>query len=147
MRVAFTITAGLALAALTGCPAAHKEPVYPVKGQLYYREKPAGGAVVWLYPADAPEINKLNPGNEVRPTGIVQEDGSFELSTYGVNDGAPAGRYKVTVMWNKKTKDGKEESVLSAEYLDPNRSGLPLVEVKELAKGESNVLPPFKLAP
>jgi hypothetical protein len=86
----------------------------------------------------------------VRPTGIVQEDGSFELSTYGVKDGAPAGRYRVTLVWTRKKKGGgdkDEEMLLPARYMDPSQTGLPVVEVKELAKGEANVLPPFKLAP
>jgi len=40
----------------------------------------------------------------------VQADGSFKLSTYGTEDGAPAGEYLVTVVWpGGVLPDGREE--------------------------------------
>jgi hypothetical protein len=151
LRLPLTIAAGLGLVFLAGCPGPAKEPVYPVKGKVFYRDKPCAGAVVWFYPADAAEATRMHPNTDTRPNGVVQEDGSFEMSTHGTKDGAPAGRYRVTVMWTKSVPgkgrgEGAEENLLPLRYMDPEKAGLPVVEVKEL-KGGVNELPPFNLVP
>jgi hypothetical protein len=42
-----------------------------------------------------------DPVEGVAPTGRVQPDGSFAISTYAEADGAPAGEYVLTVQWFK----------------------------------------------
>lgn len=142
-----TIVALLPICGFVGCSApAPKDPVFPVKGQLFYNDKPATGAVVWFHPTtDLTEVSTQNPASEPRPSGIVDEQGNFELSTYGVKDGAPPGRYRVSVMWtkNKGGGDGSEENLLPPHFMDPRHSTLPIVEVKEQPE---NVLVPFRIS-
>jgi hypothetical protein len=98
--------------------------------------------VVWFFPVDAAESSPMNPAKDRRSSGIVQHDGSFQMSTYGKSDGAPQGRYRIGVTWSKRaTGADDEESLLPLEFVDPDRAGLPTVEVKP----EPNELPPFNL--
>ena len=39
-----------------------------------------------------------------RPSGLVAEDGTFQLTTYDPNDGDPEGEYMVTLLWQDKSK-------------------------------------------
>jgi hypothetical protein len=134
---------GLAALALGGC-APERPPVHPVKGQLFWKGQPAAGAMVFLNLVQAKEVSGQNPNSE-RPMGRVGADGSFEISTFGIKDGAPVGQYRVTLLWTKRTgrNESDEENLLPSEYMDIERSSLPVVEVREGV----NVLPPFKLAP
>lgn len=72
----------------------NKKPVHAVQGKVEMGGKPAAGAFVLFVPRSEPAENP-----DPRPRATVQPDGSFTLSTYGENDGAPAGDYKVTVTW------------------------------------------------
>ncbi len=129
---------GLTLTLLGALGCAESRPqVYPVKGQVYWSGKPAAGAVVFFHPVGK-AVDSQNPANELRPTGHVEEDGTFELSTYGVKDGAAPGRYRVSVVW--EGNDGK--ALLPTKFMDPATSGLPIVVVSE----QPTMLAPFKLA-
>jgi hypothetical protein len=122
-----------------GC--AEKRPeVFPIKGQLFVSGKPAVGAVVFFHPVTQ-AVDSQNPATERRPTGKVEEDGSFELSTFGVKDGAPPGRYRVSVVWTKGEGDDATH-LLPQKFMNPATSGLPIVEVRD----EPTVLAPFKLS-
>jgi hypothetical protein len=120
------------------------EPVYPVKGEVFYKGKPAAGAVVWLHRIGAEEVNAGQPATMTPPRGTVQEDGSFQISTYGENDGAPVGQYRMTVRWTKAKGGGDdEENLLPLRYMDPKTANLPMIEVK----AEPLVLAKFNLIP
>ena len=139
---ATVMAAALAMLALAGCRGkSGQETVYPVKGELFIKGQPAAGAVIWLHREVPTEAEKENP--IAIPSARVQQDGSFEVSTYGANDGAPAGRYRVTVVWTKNNGggDGGEQHLLPAHYMDPMKSGLPVVEIKT----EKNELPRIQL--
>jgi hypothetical protein len=137
------VALGLIALGINGC-GPERPPVYPVKGQLFWKGQPAAGAVVFFTPVLAKEASGQNPIAE-RPMGRVAEDGSFEMSTFGKKDGVPVGQYRVTLLWTKRTgrNESDEVSLLPEELMDPTRSNLPVVEVRE----GMNVLPPFKLAP
>jgi hypothetical protein len=131
---------GLLVAALLlaagGCGGS-APPVYPVQGKVLCDGKPAERALVWLHPVGS-------EGKQVpRPYGRVGKDGTFQLSTYGSGDGAPAGRYKVVVFWRAPGKIGDDEgpSLLPVRYTSPGTSPLPVVEIKE----EPNQLRPLVL--
>jgi hypothetical protein len=127
-----------------GCGGKSHEAVYPVKGQVFYKGKAAAGAVVWFHRLDAETPGTGQPATQTPPRGVVQEDGSFEMSTYATKDGAPAGRYRVTVRWTKSKGGGdNEENLLPLRYMDPKSSSLPVVEVK----AEPNELARFDLIP
>jgi hypothetical protein len=138
--------AALLLSSLAGCTQGPpKEAVFPVHGQLLFDKEPATGAVVWLNPVNL--LDEKDPkvlAETLRPRGIVQEDGSFEVSTYGTNDGAPPGKYLISIHWTKSTGHGDDggQSLLPPSYQDPRTAGLPMIEVKR----EPNMLPPFRLS-
>jgi hypothetical protein len=125
----------LALAALSCGDGETRKPVYPVRGQLFADGKPAAGAYALFHPA-----SDADP-HATRPHGQVDQDGTFVLSTYGANDGAPVGDYIVTLEW-RKTVPGhgpRGPSLLPAEYGTPKESPL-----RASVKAESNNLPPFE---
>jgi hypothetical protein len=121
------------------CSSGGERPLHPVRGKVLYEGKPAHGATVWFHPEAKSE------SNSARPHAVVEQDGSFRVSTYNTHDGAPAGRYRVSVLWTApgKFSDDAGKSLLPARYSDPQRSGLPVVEIKE----GPNELPPFQLTP
>src|SRR5262245_50413981 len=90
------VASGLALAAAmlaTGCGDGHI-PTYPVKGKLTYQDgSPVSAAVITFQPTDPPAGSKPLPAR-----GVVQDDGTFELTTFTTGDGAVAGHHRVTVM-------------------------------------------------
>jgi 5-hydroxyisourate hydrolase-like protein (transthyretin family) len=118
-------------------PTEQRLPVHPVRGQLYVAGKPARGALVALHP-----IDKSDP-RWIAPRGRVQDDGSFELSTYEAKDGAAVGRYKVTIDYRKSagiTPDDEGVSQVPAAYVRPETSPLE-VEISE----NLSELPPIKI--
>jgi len=120
-----------ALALVSGCGGDKLTP-YPVTGKLLIGGKEPDGALVRLHP-----VGDDNP-NALRPLGYVQPDGSFQLTTYKENDGAPAGRYKVTVEWRPKKKSSMEPDGpdrLKGRYTDPKTSKIEVT----VNKGETNL--------
>jgi hypothetical protein len=118
----------LSSALVTSCSGRDESKrVYPVSGKVLYLGKPTPGARVSLHPLD-----EANKSARVRPSGVVQEDGSFRLTTYQTHDGAPPGSYAVTVIWVERGKRGDDDgkSRLPDRYASPTLSNLT-VEVKE----------------
>jgi hypothetical protein len=77
------------------------------------------------------------------PNGRVAKDGSFRLSTYGNDDGAPIGKYHLTVLRSPPEDESQEDSAMAARmapYSDPKRP----VQVVEVSAQE-NVLPVIRL--
>jgi hypothetical protein len=118
-------------------------PVNRVGGSVLVAGKPAVGAKLFFHPVDA----GFNP-RALRPFGEVAEDGTFELSTYLADDGAPEGDYIVTVYWPAPRKPAKgkfeDESLLPDRlknvYSNPRTSKLRA----HISRGD-NHLPPFEL--
>jgi hypothetical protein len=116
--------------------------VYPVSGRVMVNGAPAAGARVVLYGA-TPELT--GPGT-IPPEGITDENGVFQLRSYEPEDGAPAGKFNVTVRWLEPVPEGvdpleyKQKDRLKDRYSNPETSGLT-VEIPE-GGGE---LPPFEL--
>jgi hypothetical protein len=127
------------LVAVSGCGRSNRLPAFPVRGQVLYQGRPAGEALVIFHPvATAPEFA------DVRPTARVAADGSFTLTTYQANDGAPAGEYDVTIDWREHTAP--------VEGAPPGRSLLPsryanrqLSKLHAQIKQGTNELEPFRL--
>jgi hypothetical protein len=135
-----TWLAAAALLGCAGCGSGHP-PVYPVRGKVLVDDKPAARAVVFFHPLGADGAPEL--GTEVRrPFAIVNPDGSFQLTTYQANDGAPAGKYAVTIVWRTVSKfsDDNEQDLLPRRYLSPGTSKLSA----EVQEGETE-LPDFRL--
>ena len=97
------------------------KPTFPTHGTITFDGKPLAGAVVTFHPAD-PTI--LRP---VRADGITAEDGSFTLSAYTANDGAPIGKYRVTVVMRHPGLDVQGQpfvNPLPEKYSKTTTSGL-----------------------
>ncbi|MDY3552525.1 carboxypeptidase-like regulatory domain-containing protein [Gemmata sp. JC717] len=91
-----------ALALTGGCaPAAPK--TVPLSGVVRVNGKPAARAKVFLTPL-AP-----SDGRPVLPSAETGADGTFRVSTYLPDDGAPPGEYAVTVLWPTYAMSGSEE--------------------------------------
>lgn len=110
--------------------------VFPVHGEVFFKDQPAAGAAVHLHPV----------GDDERAPAfaIVKEDGSFEMSTFGTNDGAEPGEYAVTINWRTEERVDDEIVVspdrLGERYSKPATSGLKVT----VAEGE-NVIPRYDL--
>lgn len=129
----FLLLVGLVVGCGSATPTQGQKPVHKVKGQVFVGGKPAAGAFVLFIPVAEPADSK-----DPRPRATVKEDGSFALSTYGDEDGAPAGEYAVTVTWSLDGRD--DEDQLKGRYADRGRSGL-----KYTVKEGPNEVPAFRL--
>jgi hypothetical protein len=102
--------------------------VVPVSGQLFVQSQPAGGAMVVLHPLGELASEDWTLGY---PRATVAADGSFRMTTYRADDGAPEGQYRVLVNWFRPLEDSETgdpedetEDLLQERYSDPNRSPL-----------------------
>jgi hypothetical protein len=126
----------------------------PVSGKVLYRGEPAAGAVVFFH-----RQSELGTPKDPIPSGIVEDDGTFSLSTDGLGWGARPGTYTVLVEWRDgkgdgltpvnttgKTKLVKRSRIrsgadrLKGRYFDIAK---PLLRAEVAA--ESKSLPPFEL--
>jgi hypothetical protein len=87
---------------LAGC--GHPAGLYPVSGKVLYKGEPAAGAVVYFHREGPSPV----PVSTI-PFGIVDEDGSFYLSSDGEGNGCPPGRYAVLVEWKTKSETPVEQ--------------------------------------
>ena len=95
---------GVALALLqAGCSGDDgRVPVFPVTGKVSVKGEVPEGALIVFYPAQS------GGESELRPSAKVKSDGTFSLTTYDANDGAPSGDYTATIQWNKIIKKGND---------------------------------------
>ncbi|HEX8201053.1 MAG TPA: hypothetical protein VF590_11235 [Isosphaeraceae bacterium] len=112
-------------------------PVFPVRGQVQFEGKPAPGALVVFHPLE-------DAGDDIRPTARVEPDGSFRLSTFDKDDGAPVGEYTVTVEWQKLVTKGADTEV--GPNVIPDRYAKAETSPLKATVGEApNELPPLQL--
>jgi hypothetical protein len=83
-RTAFFLALGIVI---SGCGSSGKTAA--VTGRITYKDKPVAKASVSFTPAE---------GATPAANGITDEDGGFTLSTFGINDGALPGNYRVAVI-------------------------------------------------
>lgn len=106
-----------------------------VEGKVLGQDgKPLERATVVFHPTDTSQ-------KFPKPRGITDAQGQFVLSTYDTNDGAPAGKYKVTIeQWYRDNPDLAPTNHLPAELGSETSSGIEV----HLSNG-TNVLEPFKI--
>lgn len=124
----------------------HDEQLFPVEGKVLIAGKPAKNATVIFHREESLVAmagigaTKLPPN----PRGDCDEDGTFRIYTYVAYDGAPAGRYAVTVSWKdpegRNREDEKYPELAPRRYQNPRTSGL----TAEIKTG-GNALPVFEL--
>ena len=105
-----------------------KAELHLFSGIVQVDGKPANGAQVSMHPVENSTLGV------VTPNGVTDENGLFALTTYKPADGAPVGKYKVTVSWSDVTNATSSEPETGPEklpkrYQDLALSGLE-VEVK-----------------
>jgi hypothetical protein len=132
-----TVTAvAVLVAAAVGCSDSGKNrvAVHPVQGAIQFRGQPTEGAFVSLHPKSA-------AAGVPTPRATVAKDGSFTVSTYDGNDGAPEGEYVVTVQWYKPVRQGNDlvggPNVLPVKYASARTSDLKI----RIAAGENRLQP------
>jgi hypothetical protein len=119
----------LVLCLLAGCQ--QQQPLAKYKGKVLYKNQPlTNGSVMFQPTAGIPS------------RGNIQPDGTFELTTYKLNDGATIGKNKVRVVSTTAVSQDATQgelatgnSVVPAKYNDFSTTPLE-VEVK--AEGEEN---------
>jgi len=124
------------------CSGSKEQPVFPVQGKVLFRGKPATGALVIFHPLNRPELEKG------MPRAVVQDDGSFAVTTFAAKDGAPAGDYAVSITWkttsekipSRKGRPKRVPTNFPEKYKNPKTSGL-VVRVEET----QNELRPFDI--
>lgn len=130
----------IGLVALTACAAGCRQkttgtsriPTFPVHGRLSINGAPAPGAMI--------KFISQRQGGRV-PTAIVRADGSFSASYYDHEDGAPAGKFKLLVVWMQTPpQGGLAQDRLGGRFLDPSKP-VATITVKE----QENTLDPIEL--
>jgi hypothetical protein len=141
-RGVFSTLILVALVTVAACKDDGRIQVYPVQGRVLVAGAPAGGARVVFYP-QSDELKK--PGMPV-PEGMTDSQGAFKLRSYEPDDGAPAGDFKVSVIWFEPQKDGSivdspsAKDRLAGRYSNPQKSQL----TAKVEKGGGEI-PPFEL--
>jgi len=141
-RPVFLAVILVGLVTVTACKDDGRVKVYPVQGKVLVAGAPAGGARVVFYP-QSDELKK--PGMPV-PEGMTDSQGVFKLRSYKADDGAPAGEFKVSVIWFEPQKDGSivdspsAKDRLAGRYSNPQKSNLSA----KVEKGGGEI-PPFEL--
>ena len=113
---------------------------HPVEGRVLHGNQPVVGARVTFAAIDVP----TPPDVFVHPTARTDAEGHFKLRTFKEADGAPAGKYKVLIVWPKTpgrsdgSGEGEEGDRLEGRFATPETSTIE-VEIKP----ETNNLPPF----
>jgi hypothetical protein len=118
---------------IAGCGPSYVRPEtgakpHPVTGQVLIDGTPAEGVLVTFIPEGG-------PAKDARAaTGLTDEEGLFTLSTYNPEDGAPAGKYQVTLSWIRIIDETSsiqdqppEAQQLPAKFQNPKLSGLTSV--------------------
>jgi hypothetical protein len=139
-RISLASLAGMVLLLGCGKTTRERKPVFPVSGKVLFNGRPAAGALIAFHPAE-----ELDNPRALRPIATVARDGTFRLTTYDTNDGAPAGEYVVTVYWPgplpKHSPPGEVgPDQLGGRYATP-RSPLCRMTIKEC----DNQLGPFQV--
>jgi len=110
-------------------------PVNPVLGRLQIGKQLPTGAQLVFHPVD------MQLPDQAVPRATTRQNGSFVLSTFGTDDGAPEGEYIVTVQWFRIGKDGAPgPNVLPAHYARADLSPLRVT-----VHAGRNELPPLEI--
>jgi hypothetical protein len=90
------------------------------------------------------QVNLTAEDQPVAARGTIDENGSFQISTYGENDGALPGKHKVVIVPPSGDPLRQPKSILPKRYADPDKSGLEIVVPRD---GVTNVILTVDLDP
>lgn len=118
-----------------GCRPDWQSDTYPATGRITINGEAPAGAVVELHSVgEQPDVR------DSRPWAVVQEDGSYSLTTYETGDGAPLGEYAVTVKWPPDVSKPSLVDRLGGVYARPESSAWKV----SISDGD-NELPPITI--
>lgn len=131
----FLLLGAAVCGACLGCGEDWQAQTYPAHGRIAINGEPPVGAVVELHSTgEQPDVRNS------RPWAVVQEDGSYILSTYERDDGAPPGEYAVTIRWPPDVSQPSLADRLGGAYSKAERSKWS-VRISE----EENEIPPIEI--
>jgi len=138
LRAGGLLAAGALVALASGCGGNKGPRLYPVKGSVRINGEPAKDVNVVFTPVALP----ADGDTPLSPSAVTGEDGGFRLMSFKPGDGAPAGDYRVTVIYpmNRYNKHQSGIDRLRGKFADPKTSGLTAK-----VEATSNDLPPFDL--
>ena len=120
------LSVALALGLSIGCSSSDEGPVcYPVHGVVTLDNKPLSEAAV-VFHAIEPAAQSAS-----KPLAYTDSSGRFALTTLRTGDGAPPGKYAITVELRARRMVGEElvrdgRNLLPERYIRPETSGLHL---------------------
>ncbi|MBS0262964.1 MAG: hypothetical protein JSS02_13550 [Planctomycetes bacterium] len=122
MKLRSLVTLLVACGLEIGCSQADGPACHPTYGTVTLDGSPLAEAMIVLHPLDA------DADNSPRPLAYANSEGYFELTTIRPGDGAPAGKYAITVELRELKPDGDEmvrdgQNLLPDRYRDPKTSG------------------------
>jgi hypothetical protein len=105
------------VAGLSGCGDS-RVPTYPAGGRVRF---PDGSLLQGGNIEFAPKDGAMKTSARA----VIEQDGTFRLSTFGNGDGAMAGDYRVSLIPARRRGDqGANSRSFDGAYQDPNKSGL-----------------------
>lgn len=129
------IAVALACLLCAGCGEDWQAETHPASGQVTINGEPPTGALVHLFSAGEKVDVRAS-----RPWGVVQDDGTFTLTTYETGDGAPAGEYAFTIVWPVDSSVPSLSDRLGYQFSQPEQS-----KWKFTIKEGDNILPPVEM--
>lgn len=125
-------------------------PTFPVRGKVVIEGEIASGAFVVFHPVhdnkkEAAPASADEAQPHAMPSGVADNNGNFELTSFRPKDGAPAGEYVVTLQWQKMIL--KDDDVSAGPNLVPPVYGKPQLSPLrvKVVEGE-NKLPVFQIS-
>lgn len=138
LRSFLLLAFGCALCLGCGSGKSGWEITHPVSGGIKFKGSPLADAELALFPEgnDVPE--------SVRPKAKSTAGGKFVVWTYAPDDGAPAGKYKVTVV-HQEVAVSKDTIVTKPNKLPPKYSRRDLTDLTVTISAGNNELPVIDL--
>jgi hypothetical protein len=133
----------LFLVCLIGCGKKQLErvPLQPVTGKVLVDGRGVANVEISLRPVS---VDKDKPEHKIAPSAKTDANGTFKISTYGSEDGAPTGEYVILASWPRIKIEGGEESFGPDRFANAyNNPSQPAGKVT--VKEGDNVIPPLKL--
>ena len=124
---------------VVGCSSSEpRAAVHPAKGEVFCGGKPAAGAVVHLHP--------MQKDGQPPAYATVEEDGTFQLSTYRAKDGAAAGDYIVTIVWRDEyAVEDERDKLVGPDKLGDRYSRVEASPLRATIRAGKNELPRWEV--
>jgi len=123
-----------------GCSSEDRLKVYPVEGQITFNGQPLANALVVLHPKDTSNPKLL------AARGQTDAAGTFKVSTYDSQDGAPVGSYAVTVEYYQLLDKGNGGFEPGPNVLPPRLASPQTTDIVVEVAANPNKLPPVEVS-